>query len=310
MRIRLIVLTAALLAGLGAPAQAAPTSHGGLPDVLRPAATSQFPEGVAWDPSRKALLVGSVGTLFGGRPAVISAVGRDGVAATVVSDPELPAILGLKVDAARGRIVAVYAGQDPAAPSGLAAYDLRTGEREWLVDLPGSPNDVTLDPRGDAYVSDTTGSVYRVSVDGRASTVVTDPRLGPTLGANGLVWHPGGYLLVGHYTTGQLFRVDRGRLTEVRLPEPLVGVDGMGLRPNGTLVVVTNTLLPLPGARVAVHELVLGHGFARPYRVTPWADPAPTTVAVTPYGDYVVDGHFDVLLGGGTIATDFVLRKL
>ena len=150
-----------LLVGLAAPAQA---THG-LPDVLRPAATNQFPEGVAWDPTRRALLVGSVGT-----PARISAVGRDGVARTVVSDPDLPAFLGLKVDPARGRILAVYSAVGVPGPTGLAVYDLATGERERLVALPGAPNDVTLDRHGTAYVSDTTGSVHRVGVDGRAST--------------------------------------------------------------------------------------------------------------------------------------------
>ncbi|GAB3433222.1 hypothetical protein [Actinophytocola sediminis] len=312
MRPLLALLTAALLTGLAVPAKAAPAGSGGLPDLLRPAVANLFPEGVAYDPSRRALLVGSVGTVAGGRPAVISAVGRDDVARPVVSDAEIPTFLGLKVDAVHHRIVAVYGSQDPAVSGGLAVYDLRTGARLSKTELPGAPNDVTVDRHGTAYVSDTNGAIHRVTLAGTASTVISDPRLGPTLGANGIAWHPRGYLLVAHYQTGQLFRVDgidnTASLRELRLAEPLIGADGIALRPNGTLVVVTNSLLPQPGARVAVHELVVGDRYARPFRVTDWPDPAPTTVAVTPFGDYVLDGHFDVLLAGGT-ASDFVLRR-
>lgn len=295
----LALVAALLLTTLAAPARATTVRH--WPDVLRPAATNQFPEGVAWDPSRRALLVGSL------TPARITAVAADATTTTVVTDPELPAFLGLEVDRAHQRIVAVHGA--PGLPGGLAAYDLRTGARAWSVPLPGAPNDVAVDPRGTAYVTDTTGSVYRVDRAGRVSTVVTDPRLGPELGVNGIAWHPDGYLLLATFVTGRLFRLQPGgELRELTLRTPLTGADGIALRRDGTLVVVTNALAPVPGASAAVHELVLRRDSALAYRVTPWADPAPTTVAATPHGDYVLDGHLDVLLGGGT-STDFVLRR-
>jgi sugar lactone lactonase YvrE len=305
MRLRsLLVATALGLGLLAAPAQAAT----GLPAVLTPAAVDQFPEGVAWDPSRQALLTGSLTT-----PARITATGRDGVTRTVVTEPAVPGFLGLKVDAARHRIVAVYGNPKVPGPTGLAVYDLDTGVRERLVDLSGgerSVNDVALDPRGVAYVTDAgAGAVYRVDPAGHVSTLVSDPRLGPAIGANGIVWHPGGYLVVANYTTGRLYRLANGRLTEVWTPEPLVGADGMALRPDGTLVVVTNVLAGLPGSVVAVHELVLVGRVAVPLRTRAWPDAAPTTAAVTPYGTYVVDGHLDRFLADGS-ASDFVLRRL
>ena len=300
---RSLLITAALVAGLVGAAPAAGATTRGLPPVLSPAAENQFPEGVAWDPSRQSLLAGSLT-----RPALVTAVGRDGVNRTVVSDPELPGFIGLKVDAARQRIVAVYGN-----PNGLAVYDLVTGAREQLVDLAGgagSANDVALDPAGNAYVTDAgSGAVYRVDLAGHVSTLVRDPRLGPAIGANGIVWHPGGYLLVGNYTTGHLYRVERGRLTEVWLPRPLVGADGMALRPDGTLVVVTNRLAGLPGSAPAVHVLALVGRVAVPLSTTAWPDPAPTTAAVTPYGTYVVDGRLDAFLAGGS-SGGFVLRRL
>ncbi|HYQ63648.1 SMP-30/gluconolactonase/LRE family protein [Actinophytocola sp.] len=303
---RSLLITTALAAALVGAAPAGATTHG-LPRVLTTAAENLFPEGVAWDPTRQSLLVGSLT-----QPALISAVGRDGVRRTVVSDPELPGFVGLKVDAARHRIVAAIGSPFAPGPSFLATYDLRTGARERLVDLSGeghAVNDVVLDPAGNAYVTDTgAGAVYRVDLAGHATTLVSDPRLTPSPGANGIVWHPGGYPVVANYTTGKLYRLSRGHLTELRAPA-LVGADGMVLRRDGTLVVVTNTLTALPASVVAVHELKLVGDRVVPLRTTPWPDAAPTTAADTPYGVYVVDGHIDRFIAGAT-ASDFVLRRL
>jgi sugar lactone lactonase YvrE len=303
---RSLLITAALVAGLVGVAPAGATTHG-LPPVLTVAAENLFPEGVAWDPTRQSLLVGSLT-----QPAVISAVGRDGVRRTVASDPELAGFVGLKVDAARHRIVATSGSPFAPGPSFLATYDLRTGTREQLVDLSGeghAVNDVVLDPAGNAYVTDTgAGAVYEVDRAGHVTTLVSDPRLTPSPGVNGIVWHPRGYLVVGNYTTGKLYRLSRGHLTELAAP-PLVGADGLALRPDGTLVVVTNRLSQLPGSTPAVHELQLVGDRAVPVRTKAWPDPAPTTAAVTPYGTYVVDGHIDTFIAGGTV-TDFVLRRV
>lgn len=304
---RALLITAALVAGLvGAAAPAGATGHG-LPPVLTVAAQNQYPEGVAWDPTRRSLLVGSLT-----QPALITAVGRDGVNRTVVSDPDLPGFVGLKVDARRNRIVAAIGSPFAPGPSYLAVYDLRTGAREQLVDLSGdghAANDVALDPAGNAYVTDTgAGAVYKVDLAGHATTLVEDPRLAPSPGANGIVWHPRGFLVIGNYTTGKLYRLSGGHLTELR-GAPLVGADGLVLRHDGTLVVVTNRLSELPGSVVAVHELALVGNAVVPLRTTPWADPAPTTAADTPYGVYVVDGRIDRFIAGSG-ADDFVLRRL
>ncbi len=309
----LTAATTALALGLGLVAAPATATPAHLPTVLAPAAADQFPEGVAWDPSRRALLTGSFAT-----PARITATGRDGTARTVVSDPGLPGFVGIKVDARRHRIVAAYGNPATPGPSGVAMYDLATGRRIRLVDLSGpsggAVNDLALDPRGTAYVTDAqAGAVYRVEPDGHASILVSDPRLLPAIGANGIVWHPGGYLVVVNYTTGLLYRIDprHRRLAEVRTPAPLVGGDGMALRPDGTLIVVTNALAGLAGSRAAVHELALRAGgrVAVPLRDRAWPDPAPTTVAVTPSGAYVLDGRLDRFLAGGH-AADFVLRRI
>jgi DNA-binding beta-propeller fold protein YncE len=306
--LRSLLITAALVAGLvGAPPAASATTHG-LPPVLKPAAENLFPEGVAWDPTRQSLLVGSLT-----QPALISAVGRDGIRRTVVTDPDFPGFVGLKVDARRHRIVAAIGSPFAPGPSFLAVYNLTTGTREQLIDLSGenhAVNDVALDPAGNAYVTDTSaGAIYKVDLAGQATTLVKDPRLEPSPGANGIIWHPAGYLVVANYTTGKLYRLIRGHLTELRLAKLLIGADGLVLRKNGTLVVVTNKLTNLPGAKAAVHELALVGDQAVELHTTPWPDPAPTTATETPYGTYILDGHIDQFVAGNK-TTNFTLRRL
>ena len=41
----------------------------------------------------------------------------------------------------------------------------------------------------------------------------------------------------------------------------------------------------------------------------PWPVPDPTTVAVSPFGDYVVSGDLSILLGAGQTTDTFTLRR-
>ncbi|MCE6998740.1 hypothetical protein LZG04_28670 [Saccharothrix sp. S26] len=318
MRRRSFFIAAAVAVG-SVGAGTARAEHRGFPAVLRPAAADLFPEGVAWDHSRRALLVGS----FAGPGApvpTISAVGRDGVATTIVRDPEVRGFFGLEVDERRDRIVAVAGNPAGAETFGLAVYDLHTGEREQLITLSGEPvgarsvNDVAIGPDGTAYVTDPLGgAIHAVDTAGRIATLVRDPRLaGSGFGVNGIVWHPRGYLLTVVYSLGTLYRVSRtGEVSQVRTPEPLVGGDGLALRPDGRLIVVTNTMGGPGTNAVREFRLAADARFAVPVRgFAPWPDPAPTTVAVTPHGAYVLDGHLDIFFTPGGTTTDFVLRRI
>jgi hypothetical protein len=165
-------------------------------------------------------------------------------------------------------------------------------------------------------VTDTTSDkVYRVDVTGRASVFVQDERLASPVGdgLNGIVWHPAGFLLGVRYDTGELFRITaRGvdRIKPVRLERPLTGGDGLVLRRDGSLVVVTNTLGQANDGTVLTVRSDDGWRSARVVRgVVPWADPVPTTAADSPYGTYVVSGRLDVLITGAT-SDRFTLRRL
>jgi sugar lactone lactonase YvrE len=299
---------------------------GGYPAVVHGHSPALHPEGVAYDPTRHTFLVGS---LFHG---TVSVVAPDGSTRTLVDDPRIVGTVGLHVDAARGRILVTYgdigisegAEPDPAKRrTGLGIFDLRTGAARHVVDLAVGPghtaNDVTFDRDGNAYVTDSESDViYKVDPVGHASEFLRDPRFAKTptgaAGINGIAWHPDGYLLVGKYDTGQLFRIPtRGRpvATEVRLDHPLVGADGIALHRNGDLVVVTNNLGGAPEAVDALTILRPRNDWhaARELSRDLWPVDDPTTVADAPFGDYAVSGNLAILLGGLGTSDEFTLRR-
>lgn len=320
-RTLLALVLAAATAAVAAPA--AQATPGDLPAVITGSAPRLHPEGIAWDPLRRAFLLASV------RHGTVSVVRPDGAVRTLASDPRMISVFGVHVDAPRGRVLVAYgdhgngARSTPATTgrsSGVGIFDLRTGRLRHLVDLAIGPgkhaaNDLALDPAGNAYVTDPlSDTLYKIDVHGRASVLLRDPRLSSAgIGMNGIVWHPRGHLLAVNYASGQLWRIPLHRpetLTEVQLPEPLIGGDGMDLRPDGSLAVVTNKLAA-PG-RTAVRVLRSTDHWRTAQvtqRTEPWADPEPTTIARTPHGSYVLDGRLGALLSGA-FADTFTLRRV
>src|SRR5687768_14885975 len=121
-----------------------------------------LPEGIEWDAVTGSFLVGSLsqGTIHRITP-------NDDGTATIepfIEDEELMSTVGLEVDEENNRLIVsnsaatAFSGGPGAAM--LAAYDLETGERAYMVDLAAlydSPtnfaNDVTVDEEGNAYVT-------------------------------------------------------------------------------------------------------------------------------------------------------------
>lgn len=288
-----------------------------------------YPEGVAWDPTRDAFIVGSA--LHGN----LSTVSADGTTEELVPSLGPVSTLGVRVDVERQRVLVAYSDfwvrqeEDTGRPpvSGVAAFDLRTTEPIFDTEISGGlertfGNDLTFDDEGTVYVTDSVSQVLNaVTVDGEVESVVDDPRFAAEMvGLNGIVWHDDGYLLVVRYDNGELFRVDPDapvdeRVSEVELPEPMIGTDGIRLREDGSLYVVTNDIgenAGVPGGTDAVTVLASDDGWdsARiEERHEPWNVEGPTNIALTPYGDYVLSGDVGVLMGGGT-SDEFVLRRI
>ena len=294
------------------------------------------PEGVVWDPSRSAFLVGSI------RYGSVSIVDLQGRTRPLVTEPGLVATGGVRVDLDRRRVLATYddvfagpgallsersAERTAGHLAGLGIFDLDTGRTLHLVDLGWRPglhlaNDVAIGPSGEAYVTDSfDGVIYRVSPEGQARVFVEHPDLQapitdglPEVGLNGIACHPGGYLLTVRYDTGTLVRVPLAapnRFTAVSLDQPVIGGDGITLLADGTLIVVTNTIRSTGIDGVFHLRPDKDWATASTLRRSPWPDSAPTMAATTPVGEYVLSSKLDLLFstGGERTADGFTLRR-
>lgn len=207
------------------------------------------PEGIEWDAAHNRFLVGSlnVGSIHS------ITVADDGTTAIepFIEDEELGATVGLEIDEANN--VLLVSNSDPTAfaggpgGAGLAAYDLETGERVYIVDLDelsDSPNnfanDVAVDSEGNAYVTNSFAPVlYKVTPEGDASVFIEDDLLSAEgFGANGIVYDPEtDSILVANAGTQSLLKVtlgDEPTITPVTLDVPF-GADGLVLAEDGTL---------------------------------------------------------------------------
>ena len=314
-------------AAFAVPAASAPSSvTAGWPATISGQTSDRYPEGIAWDPTRQAFLVGSVAT---GR---ISVVGRDGSSRVLAQAPGV-STFGLHVDAVRNRFLVTYGdigggerSSDETAyrQSGVGIYNLRTGRLERRVDLNTTAlnpaggwhaaNDLAIDALGNAYVTDPAGdAIYKVDPSGRASVLIRDDRLTAAgFGANGIVWDPAGYLLVVNYGTGKLLRISLGgdpQLSEVAVGVVLVGGDGLALTRDRNLVAVTNKLGAPGKEAVTVFRSSDNYRTAFVATSVSWPVAAPTTAALTPHGTYVLSGNLDVMLAGGQSDT-FTIHRL
>ncbi|WP_447005139.1 SMP-30/gluconolactonase/LRE family protein [Saccharothrix isguenensis] len=308
----LMVLTLLILTAV--PASAHPTA-----ETITGGSTALHPEGIAWDPLRRTFLLSSV------RHGTVEVVRPGGTTKTLISDPRMVSTLGVHV--VRDRVYVAYGDMGVGSrstpdttykASGLGVFDLATGRPLHVVDLaigpgPHAANDVAVDRDGNAYVTDpATDALYRVDPHGHATVLARDPRFGSTtIGLNGIVRHPNGFLLAVRYDTGALFKVTRGgQVTEITLDRPLVGGDGMDLRPDGSLAVVTNSLGAPGEAAVSVLRSDDGWRTARTtHRAAPWADDEPTTITRSPHGSFVVDGNLGTLASGAGTSDAYTVRR-
>ncbi|MBV1862486.1 MAG: hypothetical protein KUG77_28955 [Nannocystaceae bacterium] len=214
-----------------------------------------YPEGIDIDPQSGRFVLGSF------REGGVYTVAEDGSARRLVDDARLTSVVGVRVDAERRRVLVANSDlgasvrASAAGPRRLATlgiYDLDNGAPQHFVDLAALrpdgahlANALALDPEGNAYVTDSFSPViYRVDLEGHATVFVEDERFeGEGINLNGVVYHPGGFLLVAKKSDGKLFRIsveDPESLTEVVLDESLPGADGLVLVSSTELAVVAN----------------------------------------------------------------------
>ncbi|MEV7775802.1 hypothetical protein [Kitasatospora sp. NPDC086791] len=321
-------VTAVLLGTVGA-LPAAASAGCPAPAVITGHAPSLVPESGDWDAAHHRFLLGSL------RHGTVSAVGTDGSVRTLVRDPALTEIAGLRIDRARNRVLVTDldngVGERSSAATlgkiaGIGAYDLDTGRRIFYTDLAAVAadggnhlaNDIALGPDGTAYVTDSFAPVvYRVTPDGTAAVLLRDPRLAPAPGAYGLngIVHRDGRLLLGKWDDGTLWQVpvrDPAALRRVEVTGggSLLHLDGLRGRPDGSVAGVTNAF---SGAgRDAEVELRSDDHWrtARLTAVRPSVDPTPTALVEGPAGRlYQLTGGLAEAVAGHPGDT-FTLRRV
>lgn len=231
--------------------------HGDSNRSILVASPSLYPEGIDHNSKTGEFLLGSI------RSGKVVAIAPDGKVRTVISDDRLVSVVGIRVDPARGRVHVTNSDYGVAERSveaskfvtaALGIYDLETGKSIHFVDLsqllPGEKhfiNDVAVDSAGNAYATDSlAAAIYKITPDGMASVFLANERFrGQGFSMNGIQFHPGGYLLVGKKSDGALFKVpleQPEKFSQVELPRPLVGQDGLVLASPTELVAITNRI--------------------------------------------------------------------
>lgn len=295
-----------------------------------------YPEGTQYDDQRGLFLVSSQ---TAGRIGQVTDMGSYSIFA---DDPQLVSTIGLRLDAARSRLLVAVSdpGYNTARTSAdtkgklaaLAIFNSSSGAKTGYLDLGAfTPiggatypahfaNDIAVDGVGNVFVTDSFAPIiYRVSAQGTITRLLENAALAaPTgkFGLNGIVYHPSGYLLVAKSDEGALIKVplgNPGSFTKVTLPTglDLSGADGIQLLNNTTLLVVCN-------AQGKVYRLTTGNDFGNVAIAAGTAGAFstgsvyPTTLARRADStSYVLHSYLSALQAGQTpVVSDYKLQKV
>ncbi|KZK76872.1 SMP-30/Gluconolaconase/LRE-like region [Pseudovibrio sp. W64] len=157
-----------------------------------------YPEGLEYDAKSERFLLGSI------RRGEVIALNKDGTTTRLVDDERLRSVVGIRVDAERGRLLVNSSDYGVATRStptekfasvALGIYDLATGAPLKFVDLSDLrptekkfANDLTVDADGNAYITDSlAASIYKVTPSGKASVFLSHDRFrGEGFNLNGI----------------------------------------------------------------------------------------------------------------------------
>ena len=214
----------------------------------------------------------------------------------------LVSVLGLYVDRARDLLWACSSDYGNAklsgtAPVGLKAFDLSTGAARGSYDFPGGgfANDLTIDARGNLYVTDSwTPRILRLAAGG--STLeewINDPQLGPEQWSlNGIdIDEDGGAIYTVNQRASELFRItiepdgSAGKVTHIQTSRPL-------RRPDGLKMIGPKTLAASEGGAGGMAVIRVDGDRAEVQTVSEGLDGV-TTFAVYRGSAWIVEGQSD-----------------
>ena len=284
------------------------------PDLIKIEGVAQNPEGIEFNKYDNTFFLSSLNA------APIVKVNLDGTFKPFTSGEKFPlSTAGIQIDYKRNRLlVAGFNGtelmdKDPKTKgvAFLRIYNLKTGVIEKDINLslllPDASayfaNDIAIDNNGNAYISDWYArAVYKVDLDGNPSVFWIN-ETGIESGANGLDFHPNGYLLVsilnvndqGLYTDYGLVKIPvddakNAKIVDVT-DDRFTGFDGMVFNSKGNVVGVTNNGTS-PGGNTLI-ELSSKNDWKSAEIENSKVITSSTTVTVTPSNkNYVIHQDF------------------
>jgi sugar lactone lactonase YvrE len=242
MRLRALLTVTALTAVL-LPVSSAPVRAAEIETLVTfDAGAGELPEGVAVDKR------GNVFVSLTAPVSEIRKVAPDGEQ-TTLAELGLGGFgpLGLAVDA-RGNVYAAAASFDPATQGVYEITPDGTATR-----LPGTgaiafPNGLAFDQRGNLFVSDSSGAVWRIPRGGSAEVWSEDALLvgdgsagaGAPIGANGITFRPN-EIVVGNTDLGLLVSIpilpdgSAGEVSVLQDDPAIFGIDGLTVDVHGTI---------------------------------------------------------------------------
>lgn len=218
-----------------------------------------FPESISYDKKSKIFFVSSL------NKGEIWSVAKDGTKNLFVRDKRIVSAFGILVDETNNRLlvcvsdIGVASKSSEATTAKLAAliiYDLESKKELFYHDLSSLStkltatlvNDVTLDSTGNIYVTDSFfPRIYKIDTDGKAKIWMESNNWKSSegqFGLNGITYHPNGFIIVSHYETKTLYKIDikvPKKMQKIEVKNNAInGVDGMLLTDSKTLYVVNN----------------------------------------------------------------------
>jgi DNA-binding beta-propeller fold protein YncE len=212
-----------------------------------------YPEGTVFNPKNNLFYVSSV---IDGR---IGTVDMQGNYSVFYEDKAMKSTYGMEIDPKTNQLwVCVSDGNysrfsEPGTFKKMGrviALDLSSGKKVADIDLAklyeGKHfiNDLTIDPAGNLYVTDSFSPVvYKIDAAGKASVLVLNEAFkGEDVCLNGIAYHSNGFLLVAMGSAGAVYKVDlkNSMVTKVKIDHLFPGADGLLMNTDGTLTLVQN----------------------------------------------------------------------
>lgn len=280
-----------------------------------------YPESVTWSEKQGLFFVGSV------KHGTVGTVSPDGTYKPFINDDQLISTIGVYADDAHDALWVANADPgvgdrtDPATQgkrTGVGKYDATTGKQiayydlGILSDVTHFANDIALDDKGNAYVTDSFAPIiYKIDTSGNATIFAQDPLFHDADGfnLNGIAYVRDGHLLVGKYNTGDLFRVnisDPKDITPAALPQPISGADGFNLIDDQHLAIAIN----MGGDEIIELESTDGWKSAKLARQEKSLASMPTAVTRAGNDLWVLNSRLDTLYDAKAEKTgEYMLQK-